>query len=241
MRVYIDLILIINFIFDFVSLLSVSIILKRNTKILRIFLGSILGELSILTIFIRLNSFELIILKIFLSILINFFVFGFNNIRHFSTNLYYFYLLELLLGGLLYMVKTNNYFIEIIIGLLFIYFFIISIKKLKNNYNKYISIKLDINNNTYKLNAFLDTGNKLRDPYLNSPIIILDNTKFNFDGNILVPYNTCNYNGILKCIKGTNLYIDNKRMNKKFLIGLSNNINLDGVDCIFNEELMEGI
>lgn len=241
MKVYLDIILIINFIFDFISILGTSIILKRNTKFSRIIIGSILGEISMLTIFIRFNPVELVLFKILISLLINYIVFNFKNIRFFSTNLYYFYLIELLLGGLLYMFKSNNILLEILIGIIFIYIFINNIKKLKNNYNKYISIRLDINNNTYKLNAFLDTGNKLKDPYLNSPIIILDNNKFNLNGDILVPYSTCNYNGLLKCIKGSNLYINDKKINKKFLIGLSNNINLDGVDCIFNEELMEGI
>lgn len=241
MRVYLDIVLILNFLFDFVSILGTSIILKRNTKIIKIIIGSILGELSCLSLFIRFNSIELILFKIVISILINLIVFGFNDIRYFSTNIYYFYLLELLLGGFLYMVKSKNIFIEILIGIIFIYYFIKNIKKLKNNYNKYISIKLDINNNTYKLNAFLDTGNRLKDPYLNSPIIILNNNKYNFKGNILVPFNTCNNEGILRCIKGSNLYVNNKRINKRFLIGLSNNINLDGIDCIFNEDLMEGI
>lgn len=241
MKVYLDIILIINFIFDFISILGTSIILKRNTKFSRIIIGSILGEISMLTIFIRFNPVELVLFKILISLLINYIVFNFKNIRFFSTNLYYFYLIELLLGGLLYMFKSNNILLEILIGIIFIYIFINNIKKLKNNYNKYISIRLDINNNTYKLNAFLDTGNKLKDPYLNSPIIILNNNKFNLNGDILVPYSTCNYNGLLKCIKGSNLYINDKKINKKFLIGLSNNINLDGVDCIFNEELMEGI
>ena len=241
MRVYLDIVLILNFLFDFVSILGTSIILKRNTKIIKIIIGSILGELSCLSLFIRFNSIELILFKIVISILINLIVFGFNDIRYFSTNIYYFYLLELLLGGFLYMVKSKNIFIEILIGIIFIYYFIKNIKKLKNNYNKYISIKLDINNNTYKLNAFLDTGNRLKDPYLNSPIIILNNNKYNFNGNILVPFNTCNNEGILRCIKGSNLYVNNKRINKRFLIGLSNNINLDGIDCIFNEDLMEGI
>jgi hypothetical protein len=139
------------------------------------------------------------------------------------------------------MFKSSNFLIEILLGIIFIYLFIKNIQKLKNNYNKYISIKLEFNNNIYKLNAFLDTGNKLKDPYFNKPIIIIDNNKFNLEGNILVPYNTCNYKGMLKCIKGNNLYIKDKKVNKKFLIGLSNNINLDGVDCIMNEELMEGI
>ena len=241
MRVYLDIIIFINFIFDFISLIGTSIVLKRNTKLFRIISGSILGELSILSIFIRFNSIELVLMKIILSFFINFIVFGFHDIRHFFINLYYFYLIELLLGGLLYMVKTNNIFIEILLGVIFIIIFIKSIKKLKNNYNKYISIRLDIEDRTYRLNAFLDTGNKLKDPYLNSPIIILDNNKFNLNGYILVPYNTCNSNNVLRCIKGSNLYVNNKKVNKKFLIGLSNNINLDGVDCIFNEELMEGI
>jgi stage II sporulation protein GA (sporulation sigma-E factor processing peptidase) len=240
MRVYLDIVFIINFIFDFISLLGTSIILKRNTKIIRILLGSILGEITILTIFIRFNILELILLKVVISLLINLVVFSFRDIRCFFTNVYYFYLLELSLGGVLYMFNNHNILFEILIGIIFIYIFIKNIKRLKNNHNKYLSIKLDINNITYKFNAFLDTGNKLKDPYLNSPIILINN-KYNFEGNILVPYNTCNYNGILTCIKGNNLYVNNKKINKKFLVGLSNNINLDGVDCIFNEELLEDI
>lgn len=244
MRVYIDIIFIINYIFDFISLLGTSIILKRNIKILRIIAGSFLGELSVLSIFIRFNNIELVLFKIVLSILMITIVFKYQDIRYFFTNLYYFYLIELVLGGLLYMFKNifnYNIIFELLIGIIFIYIFVKNIKKLKNNYNKYFSIRVDINNNTYKLNAFLDTGNKLKDPYLNSPIIILDNTKFNLSGNIIVPYNTCNSNNLLECIKGNNLYINNKKINKKFLVGLSNNISLDGVDCILNEELMEGL
>ena len=240
MKVYLDIVFLLNFIFDFVSILGTSIILKRNTNIIRIILGSILGELTCISLFIRFNTISLIIFKIVISILIIFIVFNFNNIRYFTTNLYYFYLIELILGGFLYVINNHNIFIKILLGLIFIYFFIKNIKKLKLNHNKYLSIKLDINNNTYKLNAFLDTGNKLKDPYFNSPIIIINN-KYNLEGNILVPYNTCSNKGILKCIKGSNLYVNDKKINKKFLIGLSNNINLDGVDCIFNEELMEAL
>ena len=54
-----------------------------------------------------------------------------------------------------------------------------------------------------------------------------------------MPYKTIDKESILKCILGNNLYINNKKVNKKFLIGNSNNINIDGVDCLFNEKLME--
>lgn len=240
MRVYLDIIFLINFIFDFISILGTSIILKRNTKLIRILIGSILGEITILTLFIRFNPIELILFKIIISILINYIVFSYHDIRYFFTNLYYFYLIELLLGGFLYIFNNRNILIELLLGVLFILLFVKSIKKLRNNHNKYLSIKLDINNNTYKFNAFLDTGNRLKDPYLNSPIILINN-KFNLEGDILVPYNTCNHHGLLKCLKGSNLYVNNKKINKNFLIGLTNDINLDGVDCIFNEELMEAL
>ena len=61
MKVYIDIVLIINYIFDFILLLSTSVILKRNISIKRIILGSLFGSLTILFLFIEISSFELLI------------------------------------------------------------------------------------------------------------------------------------------------------------------------------------
>ena len=65
----------------------------------------------------------------------------------------------------------------------------------------------------------------------------LINNKYNY---LLVPYNTISSNSLLKCIKAEKIYIDKIGYRKKFLIGLTNSINIDGVDCILNEKLMEG-
>ena len=239
---YLDIYFIINYLFDFISLFSVNKILKRKIKIYRLLIGSSIGSLSLLTLFIRFNKIELLLLKLILSILIIIITFNYKDIKYFFNNLYYFYIIEIILGGFIYLIKNNsnsNLILILLFTFIFIYLFIKKIIDLKNNYNKYLNIKLDINNKTYTFNAFLDTGNKLIDPIFKYPIILINNNEL--EGNILVPYKTINNESILKCLKGDNLYINNKKINKKFLVGISNNINIDGVDCIFNERLMEGI
>lgn len=244
MKVYLDLYFLINYLFDFISLLTVSIILKRKVKIYKMIEGSLIGSLSMITLFIRFNSLELLLIKIIISILINIITFNYKDIRYFFNNIYYFYLSEIILGGFIFLLKnniSNNYILYLLCAILFILIFIKNIKNIKSNYNNYLNIKFDIDNKTYNLNAFLDTGNKLVDPILKIPVILINKNILNIDGSILVPYKTIDKESILKCILGNNLYINNKKVNKKFLIGNSNNINIDGVDCLFNEKLMEGL
>ena len=52
-KVYLDLIMIINFFIDFLLLLGVSIILKRKVKINRIILSAFIGGISILFLFMK--------------------------------------------------------------------------------------------------------------------------------------------------------------------------------------------
>ena len=56
MKVYLDLVMFINFFLDFLLLLGVSIILKRNASIKRVILGSFFGGISILILFIPMNN-----------------------------------------------------------------------------------------------------------------------------------------------------------------------------------------
>ncbi len=51
MKIYLDYIFLINFLFDFILLLGVSIVLKRNVSKLRLFLGSLFGGVSFLLYF----------------------------------------------------------------------------------------------------------------------------------------------------------------------------------------------
>ncbi|MBR3116710.1 MAG: sigma-E processing peptidase SpoIIGA [Bacilli bacterium] len=256
MKVYLDVILVINLIFDFIVLLSSSIILKRKVKLIRIVLGSLIGSLSMLILFIRFNTISLFIFKIVVSSLMIISVYGFKNIRYFVKNTYYFYLISVITGGIIYFVNnqfmTNNkllfsstYSYNIILGIILsiigLIIYIRNIKSLKTNYNKYLNVVIYFKNYELKVNAFLDTGNKLKDPYLFRPIILLNKNMVKYKENVLlVPYNTCNSSGLLECIKAEKIYIEGVGYKKNFLVGLSNSIYLDGINCILNERLLEG-
>ena len=94
------------------------------------------------------------------------------------------------------------------------------------------------------VNAFLDTGNKLKEPYSNKSIILLDKGKVGdiyLNNPIYVPYNSLNNHGLLECYKGVKIEINGKSFSN-FLIGISNeHFFMDGIDCIINCTIMEGL
>ena len=53
MKIYLDLLMILNFLIDFILLITVSIILKRNVSINRVMLGAFFGGISILFLFLN--------------------------------------------------------------------------------------------------------------------------------------------------------------------------------------------
>jgi hypothetical protein len=58
---------------------------------------------------------------------------------------------------------------------------------------------------------------------------------------IYVPYNSLNNSGLLECYKCKYLEIDGKCYDK-FLLGISNDsFFMDGIDCIINNSVMEGL
>ena len=61
---YLDLVFFINFFFDSILLFSVALILKRQTNLKKILLGSLFGTVSIFCLFIRLSSVSLFLIKL---------------------------------------------------------------------------------------------------------------------------------------------------------------------------------
>ena len=237
MKIYLDLILIINFIIDYLLLYGTKKILKNKTSIKRILLGSIIGSISSLLMIYQNN----IIIKILLSILIIIITFGINKI---IKNITYFYLLSIILGGTLYLFDLNiyklNYQILLIISPILIYLYIKENIKYKNIYlNNYI-VEIYINNKLYKLEGMIDTGNELKDPYKKRSIILvninLDYRQFKY---LFVPFNALNTQGIIPCIKPDKIIINNKIFTN-YLIGLSKDkFHLNGVECILPNTIKE--
>ena len=100
------------------------------------------------------------------------------------------------------------------------------------------------NGTKIETNAFLDTGNKLIDPYKRRPIILLNKElikiDYTKDNILLVPYDSLNNHGLLKCIIPEKIYIKGIGFKKDLLVGLSNEkIKIDGIDCILNQQLLK--
>ncbi len=262
MKVYLDLVIIINYIFDLILLLSVNYILRRNASLKRILLGSLGGSITLFILFLKLNMFWLIVYKFVVSILMLLVTFGYRDFNYLKKNVIYFYLVSMLLGGGIYFLNsqfsyTNNgllfnnsglkisYGIVIVLALGVFFKYMLAFKDLKNNYHNYYKCKIYFDERNYiVVNAYLDTGNKLKDPYSNKSIILVEENKvkdISKQKPIYVPYNSLNNHGLLKCFKALKLEIDGL-VYDKFLVGISEkNFFMDGIDCILSSNVMEGL
>ena len=241
MKVYLELVFILNFLIDLFILMSVKILLKRNTNMFKLILSSFIGSLTIILLFVKLTSLELFIIKLLFSIIMNSISFNYKNIKYLFKNIVFFYITSILLGGFIYFINLEfknsiiiNYLLLLLLSPIIIYFYIKEIKSLKTNYNNYYNLEIHfIDNKVKKCIGYLDTGNTLKDPYKKRPIIILNYFKNNYP-KILVPCFTISSSELLECFKVKEIYINNKII-KNVLIGMSKNkINIDGVDCILN-------
>lgn len=251
MIVYLDLVFLINFIMDFYILSGVKFLLRLNTKLYRIILGALIGSLSLFLLFFKLSSLSLNLIKIIISIFMVFVSFGKSK---FFNQLFYLYIISIILGGSLYLINdslgyevdsfifiNNGYSINIIILLIIspfiIFLYIKEFLKLKKKLNTSYNTIIKFKNKELNIEGFLDTGNKLIDPYFKRPIILLNKKFINLKGRkiIYVPYESLNNNGLLKCIIPEYILIDNKRIDK-VLIGISENLKYD---CILNERLFD--
>ena len=256
MKIYVDLLFFLNFSFDFLLLLTVNIILRRNIKLIKLLLGASFGGLSIFILFLKINSFELFILKILISIIMILITFKFKNKKYFFKNLFFLYTASMILGGFLYFLNVEfsykqeglvfyhnglsiNFIFLIITSPIILYIYIRQGIKLKTNYSKYYKVNIYIDNKKIRLTGFLDTGNKLKDPYSKKPIIIVNEKLIKNQKYYYVPIKTIKEESLLKCIKPDRIEIENIGF-KDAIIGLTKIKIEEDVDCILQESLLEG-
>ncbi len=221
--------------------MSISVILTRNAKIKRIILGSLIGGVSTILLFISLNSMISFLVKIIIGVLMVLTTFGFHDIRYTFNNLFYLYTLSFSLGGVMYLLMDRgiyNYFILIIGFILVTFLYVKQIKRFKNNYAEYYHVQIYYQGKILQLTGFLDTGNKLYDNYQHRPIILIDQKiKYHLEDIIYVPYTSLNNTGVLRCLK-TDKIIVNHHVFHNYLIGLSNKkIQIDGINCLLHSKM----
>ena len=167
-------------------------------------------------------------------------------------------ILSIILGGTLYLInievgyenmgmifftngKSTNIFILIICAVLITMIYTKLERKYKQDIKFNYEVDLYINNKTIKLIGLLDSGNTLCDPYFNKPILILNNNfKINSNKFCLVPFNTINSKGIMKCYFIDKIFIKNIGTINNCLVGISpEKFTISGVDIILHKDILE--
>ena len=254
MTVYIDGLLFLNFYLDFLLLLTVVVILKRNVKLFRIILGSFLGSLTILVLFFKIGSLELFFIKIYLSFIMCIVCFGYHNLKSFLINVGCFYMVSILLGGFLYFLnitfsyKNNglvffdngisvNALFLILVSPIILYFYIKQMKMFKSKVVCFFKTNIYVGKKVLNLNGYLDTGNTLT--YKSKPVI-LTNINNNFrNKKIYIPYIVIGGSGVLECIKVRKVEVIGMGVFENVYLGFSKDFKLAGADVLLNG-LMKG-
>ena len=242
MIIYVDLYVIVNFFIDLLLLLGLDRLLKRNGKLGRIIISSLIGSLFCVGLFYVKNNYLLIIVKLVISILMIIISFGYKSFKYFRDNLVWFYIISIVLGGSLYLVSNSfkefkiNIIILLLISPLIIYKYVRENKCYKLEYSNYMNVSICYKDGVISELGFLDTGNDLRDPFFNRPIIIAD--KSLFKGNLrtfLVPYKTISGDSFLEVFRPKKVIIEGNC--KNVLIGLSK-VDINGIKILLNREII---
>lgn len=248
-KMYLDLVIIFNLIMNINVIYITSFILKRVTKFKYVVIASLLGIIP--TLIYLINNIFIIngLLFIIFSFIMCVIVFQYKNIIYTIKNIIYMYFVSILLGGSLYLFNLRisnsllNIFILIILAIVFNRVYSKLLLDLKEKNSNYYNVCIHYNGEIISCVGFLDTGNKIMDPYRGYPVILLNNSllKQTIDKYILVPFYTINGSSLLKCFRPDNIYINNSVCKNNCLVALVGNNILCDYDLILNSKLLERI
>lgn len=197
MTIYIDIVLIENLLMNYIILYAVGIILKKQIKHIRLILSSFIGAIySIVAYMSILEIYSSMFLKIILSIVIVYISYNPQNAKQLWKEVLIFYMTSFVFGGaafaLIYIIKPQDIFMKnglflgtyplktILLGAIVAFFVIItSFKIVKSKISKkdmFCKVKIKINENEIETKVMIDTGNLLKEPITNTPVIVLEHT-----------------------------------------------------------------
>lgn len=195
LTVYIDIVLLENICMNYIILLGLGYIIKLKINYLRIFVSSLIGAIYAVLAYSRIFPlYTNFLVKIVLSICMVYIAYNPKKIKGLIKELIVFYLVSFALGGcafaLLYWIKPQEIFMEngvfigtypikivLMGGLLGIAITYISFKLVKNKMNKselVYDIKIELEEKEITTKVLLDTGNMLKEPLSNIPVVLIE-------------------------------------------------------------------
>lgn len=197
MTIYIDIVLIENLVMNYIILFATGLILKIKIKHIRVIIASLLGAVySIVAYTGTLKIYSSFILKIILSIIIVYIAFNPQSAKKMWKYILIFYLTSFVFGGaafaLIYIVKPQNILMKnglflgtyplktVILGAI-IGFVVITtafsiVKNKISRKDMLCDVEIKLNKKIIKTKAMIDTGNLLKEPITNTPVVVVEHT-----------------------------------------------------------------
>lgn len=197
MTIYIDVVLIENLIMNVIILLATGLILKEEIKIIRLILAGMLGAIySVVSYMSILQIYSSVILKIVLSFVIIYIAFNPQTMKKMWKDILLFYLTSFVFGGvafaLIYVVKPQDILMKnglflgtyplktIILGAIISFIIIITaftvVKSKITKKDMFCKIEIQLNGKKIETTTMIDTGNLLKEPITNTPVIVVEHT-----------------------------------------------------------------
>lgn len=197
MTIYIDVVLIENLIMNYIILFATGIILKIKIKHIRLFLASLLGAIySIVAYAGILEVYTSFWLKILLSVIIVYIAYNPQTMKKMWKDLLIFYLISFAFGGvafaLIYIVRPQDILMKnglflgtytiktVILGAIVAFFICVGgftvVKKRISKKDMFCNIEIWLNDKEIKTKAMIDSGNMLKEPITNTPVVVVEHT-----------------------------------------------------------------
>lgn len=195
MTIYIDMIFIENLIMNTIIIYATSIIIKYKPKTTNVLISATIGSIYSIALYTtNLKIYTSIISKFILSIVMIYTAFKPTNIKKTIKYIIIFYITSFIFGGmalyLIYYLKPEDILIKngmfagtytlkvILLGAILAYVIIkISINFIKSKAKcTYCNIIIKLNNKQIKAKAMVDTGNLVKEPITNTPVVIAESS-----------------------------------------------------------------
>lgn len=197
MTIYIDVVLLENLIMNYIILFTTGLVMKIKIKHIRLILASLLGAIySVVAYAGILKAYSSIILKIILSIIIVFIAYNPQNVKKLCKTLLLFYLTSFVFGGaafaLIYIVRPQDIIMKnglflgtyplktVMLGAVIAFAVIITaFSVVKSKISKkalFCELEIKVNGKIVETKAMIDTGNLLKDPFTNTPVVVVESS-----------------------------------------------------------------
>lgn len=197
MTIYIDVVLLENLIMNYIILFTTGLVIKIKTKHIRLILASLLGAIySVVAYAGILKAYSSMILKFILSIIIVFIAYNPQSVKQLCKTLLLFYLTSFVFGGaafaLIYIIRPQDIIMKnglflgtyplktVMLGAIIAFCVIITafsiVKSKISKKTLFCEIEIKINEKLVKTKAMIDTGNMLKEPITNTPVVVVEST-----------------------------------------------------------------